>query len=65
MLGSQNTLSTSIWLARAAPAVGPYPETTFRTPFGRPACPMGENYKIQIISGSTNINEMVIRTKRL
>jgi len=36
-LGSQNTLSTSIWLARAAPAVGPYPETTFRTPSGRPA----------------------------
>nr|GMC74390.1 Uncharacterised protein [Ipomoea batatas] len=31
------SLSTSIWLARAAPAVGPYPDTMFRTPGGRPA----------------------------
>lgn len=31
------TLSTFIWLASAAPAVGPKPETTFKTPAGSPA----------------------------
>ena len=33
-----STLSTSMWLARAAPAVGPKPDTTFKTPAGSPAC---------------------------
>jgi hypothetical protein len=37
MFKAAYTLSTSIWLARAAPAVGPKPETTFRTPSGSPA----------------------------
>jgi len=31
------TLSTSMWPLRAAPAVGPYPGTTFTTPSGMPA----------------------------
>ncbi len=31
------TLSTSMWLAMAAPAVGPNPGTMFTTPDGNPA----------------------------
>ena len=31
------TLSTSLWAARAAPAVSPKPGTTFTTPAGTPA----------------------------
>lgn len=30
-------LSTSGWWVKAAPAVGPYPGTTFTTPGGKPA----------------------------
>lgn len=32
------TLSISIWLAMAAPVVGPNPGTIFTTPGGKPAC---------------------------
>ena len=31
------TLSTFMWLAMAAPAVGPYPGMMFSTPGGKPA----------------------------
>ena len=34
------TLSTSLWAARAAPAVSPKPGTTFTTPSGMPASAM-------------------------
>lgn len=59
MLGSQNTLSTSIWLARAAPAVGPYPETTFKTPGGRPAWQKGWKLQVKPVR-NTNTTEIVL-----
>jgi hypothetical protein len=45
MFKAAYTLSTSIWLARAAPAVGPKPETTFRTPSGSPAGLADQNHR--------------------
>lgn len=45
----KNTLSTSMWLARAAPAVGPNPEIIFKTPEGSPAC----NIEIHMVNDKT------------
>ena len=39
------TLSTSVWFAMAAPAVGPYPGTMLITPGGNPA------WKIKAFNG--------------
>lgn len=41
------TLSTSLWRAMAAPAVGPYPGSTLITPAGNPACGRNGNVSVR------------------
>lgn len=58
------TLSMSMWLAIAAPAVGPKPGTMFTTPAGKPACDARVRVSARKALLSASANSRVVRGLR-